>query len=162
MPKQAIILVSSQNTSTCNQFLPQRIADSGRQDLDVLDVALVPGSKQSSSLNTILLSGRSSSTERAASVLNNLSDTIFTVPGGFGAASKVALVHQLLSGLHVATAAEAMGLAAKAGLDTKATYDIISNAAGSSSAFNTRVPAMLEGNFNPRTTLGSSRHSIVR
>jgi hypothetical protein len=42
------------------------------------------------------------------------------------------MVNQLLAGVHIATAAEAMALGARAGLDTRQLYDIISKAAGSS------------------------------
>lgn len=46
--------------------------------------------------------------------------------------SKVKLVNDLLFGIHLATAAEAMVLGARAGLNTRILFDIISNAAGSS------------------------------
>jgi hypothetical protein len=42
------------------------------------------------------------------------------------------MVNQLLAGVHIATAAEAMALGARAGLNTRQLYDIISKAAGSS------------------------------
>lgn len=46
--------------------------------------------------------------------------------------SEVKLVNDLLFGIHLATAAEAMALGARAGLNTRTLFDIISNAAGSS------------------------------
>ena len=42
------------------------------------------------------------------------------------------MVNQLLAGVHLAAAAEAMVLGARAGINTRILYDIISNAAGSS------------------------------
>ena len=42
------------------------------------------------------------------------------------------MVNQLLAGVHLAAAAEAMVLGARDGINTRILYDIISNAAGSS------------------------------
>lgn len=46
--------------------------------------------------------------------------------------SAVKMVNQLLAGVHIAAAAEAMALGARADLDTRVVYDIISHAAGNS------------------------------
>ena len=42
------------------------------------------------------------------------------------------MVHQLLAGVHIAAAAEALALATKAGLDVKQMYEIVNGAAGAS------------------------------
>ncbi len=42
------------------------------------------------------------------------------------------MINQFLAGTDIAEAAEAMGLAAKAGLNTRQVYDIIVNAPGNS------------------------------
>jgi len=66
------------------------------------------------------------------------------VQGGVGAASSVKLINQLLAGVHIVAAAEAMAFGAKLGLDTRSLFEIISNAAGGSWMFKNRVPAMLD------------------
>ena len=86
--------------------------------------------------------------------------TWITVPGGLGAASRTGMVADLLNGLHIATAAEAMGLAGKAGVDPRSAYEIIVNAAGSSSAFASSVPAMLDGDWTCRRPLSANRLAI--
>lgn len=53
------------------------------------------------------------------------------------------MVHQLLAGVHVATAAEALALAAKAGLDVQQIYDIVVGAAGNSWMFGDRGKRMI-------------------
>ena len=58
-------------------------------------------------------------------------------------------VNQLLAGVHIATAAEAMALAAKAGADTRAVYEVISASAGNSWMFGNRVPHMLDDDYSP-------------
>lgn len=63
-------------------------------------------------------------------------------------------VNQLLAGVHIAAAAEAMALGARVGLDTAELFQIISNAAGASWMFCDRVPRMLAGaEDNPRSAL---------
>lgn len=52
-------------------------------------------------------------------------------------------VQDLLVGVHAAAAAEAIGLASAAGLDTQMVYDIIHNAAGNSAVFADIVPKLL-------------------
>src|SRR5258708_13524228 len=62
-------------------------------------------------------------------------------------------VNQLLAGVHIATAAEAMALAAKAGADTRAVYEVISASAGNSWMFGNRVPHMLDDDYSPLSSL---------
>ncbi len=58
-------------------------------------------------------------------------------------------MNQLLAGVHIATAAEAMALAAKAGADTRVVYEVISASAGNSWMFGNRVPHMLDDDYSP-------------
>jgi len=51
---------------------------------------------------------------------------VHVIAGGPGMGSRVKLVHQLLAGVHIAAAAEALSLAAAAGLDVAQVYDILS------------------------------------
>jgi len=69
---------------------------------------------------------------------------IHIVRGGAGMGSTVKMVHQLLAGVHIAVAAEALALAAKAGLDVRQLYDIVKGAAGNSWMFGDRGKRMIE------------------
>jgi 3-hydroxyisobutyrate dehydrogenase-like beta-hydroxyacid dehydrogenase len=82
-----------------------------------------------------------------------MSEQLYIIPGGIGAASSVKMINQLLAGTHIAAAAEAMGLAAKAGLNTRQVYDIIVTAAGNSWMFKDRVPHMLDNDLTPYSAL---------
>src|SRR5262249_61655072 len=66
-----------------------------------------------------------------------------------GAGSLAKTVTQLLAGVHSAAAAEAIALAAKAGADTRAVYEVISASAGNSWMFGNRVPHMLDDDYTP-------------
>ena len=69
-------------------------------------------------------------------------------------------VQDLLVGVHAAAAAEAIGLASAAGLDTQMVYDIIHNAAGNSAVFSDIIPKFLERRnvqtFDMVSSFGSS------
>ena len=75
----------------------------------------------------------------ADQLLRTVSDKLYVVPGNAGVATKMHMVQRLLIGSHTATAAEAIGLAAKAGLNAQQVYDIIANAAGIFAATGHRV-----------------------
>lgn len=78
---------------------------------------------------------------------------LYYIDGGAGAASSVKLVNQLLAGVHIAAAAEAMAFGAKLGLETRSLYNMIKNAAGGSWMFENRVPAMLNADWTPHSML---------
>jgi hypothetical protein len=93
---------------------------------------------------------------KANPVLAAMSGTpknVYHVEGSVGAASSIKLINQLLAGVHIAVAAEAMAFGAKLGLDTQSLYEIIKNAAGGSWMFENRVPAMLAADWTPHSML---------
>lgn len=102
---------------------------------------------------TIFAAGSPEALKKADGVLRDMSQNLYVIEGGAGAASKVKMVNQLLVGTHIAAAAEAIGLATKAGLDTREVFEIIKNAAGGSWAFENRVPHMLDQDWTPKSAL---------
>ena len=62
-------------------------------------------------------------------------------------------MNQLLAGIHIAAAAEAMALGTRAGADPRALFEVISNSAGASWMFTNRVPHMLDGDYAPRSAV---------
>jgi L-threonate 2-dehydrogenase len=69
--------------------------------------------------------------------------SIHIIDGGAGRGSMVKMVHQLLAGIHICAAAEALALAAKAGLDVQQVYQIVNGAAGASWMFKDRGQRMI-------------------
>lgn len=102
---------------------------------------------------TILAAGSERALNYGQEILSLMSEQLYIIPGGIGAASSVKMINQLLAGTHIAAAAEAMGLAAKAGLNTRQVYDIIVTAAGNSWMFKDRVPHMLDNDLTPYSAL---------
>ena len=63
--------------------------------------------------------------------------------------STVKMVNQLLAGVHIATAAEALALGIRAGADPRTLFEVISSSAGSSWMWQNRVPHILAGDDTP-------------
>jgi putative dehydrogenase len=98
---------------------------------------------------SIMASGSSAAFERCGAILDALAAKVHRLGDASGLGSKVKLVNQLLAGVHIAAAAEAMALCLKEGADPQATYDVICASAGSSWMFQNRVPHILAGDYTP-------------
>jgi 3-hydroxyisobutyrate dehydrogenase len=82
-------------------------------------------------------------------VLQVIAEHVYHLGDECGQGSTVKMVNQLLAGVHIAAAAEAMAFGVKAGVDPAKLYDVISNSGGSSWMFQNRVPHMLAGDYTP-------------
>ncbi len=71
--------------------------------------------------------------------------------GAFGAGSKMKFVANLLVAIHNVSAAEAMVLAMKAGLDPAQVYKVAGDGAGGSRMFQVRGPMMVAGEYSDAT-----------
>jgi 3-hydroxyisobutyrate dehydrogenase len=94
-------------------------------------------------------SGTADAYARAEPILEAVAGKVYRLGDAPGVGSLVKTVNQLLAGVHIAAAAEAMALGTKAGADPRALYDVITNSAGNSWMFANRVPHMLEGDYAP-------------
>src|SRR5258707_596536 len=104
---------------------------------------------------TFMASGAAKAFTAAESILAATSAKVFRLGDAPGIGSLIKTVNQLLAGVHIATAAEAMALAAKAGADTRAVYDGISASAGDSWMFWKRGPHMLDDEYSPLSAFGN-------
>ena len=66
-----------------------------------------------------------------------------------GNGSKVKIINQLLAGVHIAAAAEAMALGLREGVDAAALYEVITHSAGNSWMFENRMAHVLAGDYTP-------------
>ena len=98
---------------------------------------------------TVMGSGPPEAFAKCEAVLGAIAQKIYRLGDEPGTGSKVKMINQLLAGVHIAAAAEAMALGIKAGADPHMLYDVISNSAGSSWMFQNRVPHILAGDYTP-------------
>ncbi|VAI84946.1 unnamed protein product [Triticum turgidum subsp. durum] len=98
---------------------------------------------------TVIVSGTDEALHCTGRVLSALSEKLYLIKGGCGAASSVKMVNQLLAGVHIASAAEAMAFGARLNLRTRRIFEIIQHARGYSWMFGNRVPHMLDNDYTP-------------
>ena len=58
-------------------------------------------------------------------------------------------INQLLAGVHIAAAAEAMALGLRAGVEANELYEVITHSAGNSWMFENRMAHVLAGDYTP-------------
>ena len=98
---------------------------------------------------SIMASGVPSAFRKTKSVLDAIAAKVYRLGNAAGMGSKVKMINQLLAGVHVASACEAIALGIRSGADPNVLYEVISNSAGSSWMFQNRVPHILNGDYTP-------------
>ena len=85
-----------------------------------------------------------------AELLNALSSKLFNISEKPGDAARTKLVNNLLAGINLVGAAEALALAHKLGLDATKTLDVIEQSSGQSWIGSDRMRRALAGDYAPR------------
>lgn len=98
---------------------------------------------------TMMTSGSPAAYAVADEVLEAMSATVYRLGDAAGNGSRVKIVNQLLAGVHIAAAAEAMALGIKAGVAADDIYEVITHSAGSSWMFENRMAHVLAADFTP-------------
>jgi len=136
------VIVSSTVTPTWSKQACSRFAEIG---IIFLDCPVSGGPVRALAGEiTIMASGEAEALAFVDPLFQAMAKEIHIIQGGAGMGSTVKMVHQLLAGVHIAVAAEALALAAKAGLDVRQLYDIVKGAAGASWMFCDRGMRMIE------------------
>ncbi|MGE0224250.1 MAG: L-threonate dehydrogenase [Acetobacteraceae bacterium] len=143
----AVVLCCATVAPEAARALGTRIAEAGFLMLD----APVSGGKVGAHAGTmtVMASGAEAAFARAAPVLEAISSKVWRLGDAVGVGSTVKMVNQLLAGVHIATAAEALALGIRAGADPQTLFEVISASAGSSWMWQNRVPHILEGDDTP-------------
>jgi 3-hydroxyisobutyrate dehydrogenase len=88
--------------------------------------------------------------ERQRMVIEVLSNKVFRVGARPGDGARTKLVNNLLAGINLAGAAEALALAQRIGLDLSKTLDVIEQSSGQSWIANDRMRRAIAGDYAPR------------
>jgi putative dehydrogenase len=102
---------------------------------------------------TVMGAGSEAAFAKAAPVLDAIATKVWRLGQEVGIGATVKVVHQLLAGVHIAAAAEAMALGIRAGADPQALYDVVTSAAGNSWMFENRMARVLTGDDAPRSAV---------
>src|SRR3546814_6818924 len=88
---------------------------------------------------SMMTSGPSQAYTKVQAVLDAMAAKVYRLGEEHGTGSKVKIINQLLAGVHIAAAAEAMALGMREGVDPATLYDVITHSAGNSWMFENRV-----------------------
>jgi len=98
---------------------------------------------------TMMISGNPKAFTVAEPLFEAMAAKIYKLGDQAGAGSKVKIINQLLAGVHIAAAAEAMALGIREGVDPEALYEVITNSAGNSWMFENRMAHVLAADYTP-------------
>ena len=151
MAKDTVFVSSATMDPDMARKFAKELEAAGRHYLD----APISGGAQRAAQGelTILASGSAAAFAKARPALDAMAAKLYELGDkpGLGAAFK--MVNQLLAGVHIVAASEAMTFAAKQGLDLKKVYDVITASAGNSWMFENRMKQVLSGDYAPRSAV---------
>ena len=105
--------------------------------------------KAASGEMTVMGAARPEAWAAAAPYLHAMAAKVYRLGDRAGNGSKVKIINQLLAGVHIAAAAEAMALGLREGVDAAALYEVITHSAGNSWMFENRMAHVLAGDYTP-------------
>jgi 3-hydroxyisobutyrate dehydrogenase len=127
--------------------LEQRLAERG---VLYLDAPISGGAaKAASAQMTMMTAGRPEAYAKAGRALESMAAQVYKLGDKAGNGSKVKIINQLLAGVNIAAAAEAMALGLREGVDPAALYEVITHSAGNSWMFENRMPHILAADYTP-------------
>ena len=147
MKPGSVVIASATVSPEFAQALGKRLTDAG---LLMIDGPISGGAaKAMAGEMTVMSSGTPEAYAKCEDVLDAIAGKVYRLGDEVGPGSVVKMVNQLLAGVHIAAAGEAMALAIRAGADPDQVYEVITNSAGNSWMFQNRVPHILAGDYTP-------------
>ena len=115
-----------------------------------LDAPISGGAaKAASGQMTMMTAGRPEAYAKVGDALDAMAAKVYRLGDQAGNGSKVKIINQLLAGVHIAAAAEAMALGLREGVDAAALYEVITHSAGNSWMFENRMAHVLAADYTP-------------
>ena len=148
LPESGIVVLMATCPPRAVEAIAARVLDAGRRFVDAPVSGGVVGAEGATL--TIMAAAPRATLDAVSNVLAALGDKVMRVGERPGQGAMVKTVNQLLCGVHLAVAAEAISLAAKVGVDLNVMLKILGGSSASSWMLNDRGPRMLEA--EPRVT----------
>jgi 3-hydroxyisobutyrate dehydrogenase len=144
LPGGAVAIVGAALPPDYPETVSRRLAERG---VLMLDAPMSGAGLGSERLLSVMASGPAAAFDKAAAVLEAIAENVYRLGEQPGQGARVKMINQLLAGVHIAAAAEAMALGMRIGCDPRALYAAISHSAGNSVMFENRVPHVLAGDY---------------
>jgi putative dehydrogenase len=151
LPKGAVFVSSATMDPDVARRLAKQLEATGRHYLD----APISGGAQRAAQGelTILASGSPAAFAKARPALDAMAAKLYELGDAAGEGAAFKMINQLLAGVHIAAASEAIAFAARQGLDIRKVYEVITASAGNSWMFENRIPHVLDGDYAPRSAV---------
>lgn len=147
LKKGSVFVMCSTVDPNWSIALEKRLNDLG---IHYLDAPISGGAaKAASGQMTIMSAGKPEAYDKVGKALEAMAANVYKLGASAGAGSKVKIINQLLAGVHIAAAAEAMALGLREGVDASALYEVITNSAGNSWMFENRMAHVLAADYTP-------------
>ncbi|MFP7607540.1 L-threonate dehydrogenase [Serratia quinivorans] len=145
------VMVSSTISAADAKQIEQQLLALG---LNMLDAPVSGGAaKAAEGQMTVMASGAESTFRQLQPVLDAIAGKVYRIGEEIGLGATVKIIHQLLAGVHIAAGAEAMALAARAGIPLDVMYDVVTHAAGNSWMFENRMRHVVDGDYAPKSAV---------
>lgn len=142
MREEAVVILTSTVGTDGIPPVAQKLAALG---IDLVDAPLSGGPARAGEGDLLIVVGATPEARRKAEpVLGRLASTLTVVGDRPGDGQALKTVNQLLCGVHIAAAAEALALADALGLDTERTLEALGAGAAASFMLEARGPRMLQ------------------
>ncbi len=151
LPEGAVVVSSATMAPEMARALAGRIEATGRLYLD----APISGgaARAAEGQLTILASGSAAAFAKAGPALDAMAAKLYALGDSPGTGAAFKMINQLLAGVHIAAASEAIAFAARQGLDLRKVYEVITASAGNSWMFENRMPHVLDDDYTPRSAV---------
>jgi 3-hydroxyisobutyrate dehydrogenase len=151
LAKDAVFVSSATMDPEVAKRLAKQLEATGRHYLD----APISGGAQRAAQGelTILASGSAAAFARARPALDAMAAKLYELGDAAGQGAAFKMINQLLAGVHIAAASEAITFAARQGLDLQKVYEVITASAGNSWMFENRMPHVIAGDYKPRSAV---------
>ena len=142
LPETSIVILMATCPPAAVADLGRRVVAAGRRFVDAPVSGGTAGAKAGSL--TVMAAASAADFAAVAPILQAVGQRIFHVGDSPGQGATVKTINQLLCGVHLAAAAEALSLASRAGVDLACVLEIVGGSAASSWMLKDRGPRMLE------------------
>jgi 3-hydroxyisobutyrate dehydrogenase len=147
---QAVLLCPTIAPEDVERFA-QRLATQG---IDAVDAPMSGGpARARDGSMSLMVACADAAFERTRNLLDALSRKVFRISARPGDGARTKLVNNLLAGINLAGAAEAMAMAQRMGLELARTLDVIEQSSGQSWIGSDRMRRAIVGDYEPRAHL---------
>jgi putative dehydrogenase len=151
LAKDAVFVSCATMDPDVARRLAAQLEATGRHYLD----APISGGAQRAAQGelTILASGSAAAFAKARPALDAMAAKLYELGDAPGLGAAFKMVNQLLAGVHIVAASEAITFAARQGLDIRKVYEVITASAGNSWMFENRMQQVIKGDYAPRSAI---------